>query len=92
MKPERTEVWEPVPKVVTPATATSAPSDAIVLFDDKSLDQWAGRYISLAKWTDFNNELMANKQYGNIETKRSFTDYQVHLEWKAPANITGEGQ
>ena len=33
-KPQDTEVWEPVPKVVTPgATNSAAPSDAIVLFD-----------------------------------------------------------
>jgi hypothetical protein len=40
-KPEDTEVWEPVPKVVTPgATFRDAPSDAIILFDGKNLDQW----------------------------------------------------
>ena len=40
-KPEDTEIWEPIPKVVTPgATFRDAPSDAIVLFDGKNLDQW----------------------------------------------------
>ena len=40
-KPEDTETWEPVPKVVTPgATCGEAPSDAIILFDGKNLDQW----------------------------------------------------
>src|SRR5262249_59352915 len=38
-KPEDTEVWEPVPPIVTPgATNDAAPSDAIVLFDGKSLN------------------------------------------------------
>lgn len=40
-KPEDTEVWSPVPAVVMPgATTTAPPSDAIVLFDGKNLDQW----------------------------------------------------
>jgi hypothetical protein len=29
---------------------------------------------------------------GNSETKRLFKDYQLHLEWRIPADITGEGQ
>ncbi len=58
MKPEETEVWGPLPKVVTPATATSAPSDAIVLFDGKNLDQWVqADDKSPAKWTVANNQL-----------------------------------
>jgi hypothetical protein len=33
-KPEDTEVWKPVPEVVTPgATCGAAPSDAIIFFD-----------------------------------------------------------
>jgi hypothetical protein len=39
--PKLTEVWQPVPKVVTPgATDAAPPSDAIVLFDGTNLDQW----------------------------------------------------
>ena len=38
--PSLTEVWEPVPAVVTPGNSKSAPSDAIVLFDGTNLDQW----------------------------------------------------
>ncbi len=40
-KPEDTEVWKPVPPVVTPgATDAAPPSDAIVLFDGKNQDAW----------------------------------------------------
>jgi hypothetical protein len=94
MKPEETEVWEPVPKVVTPGKATSdAPSDAIVLFDGKNLDQWVTvKDKSPATWTVADGLLTVNKQTGNIETKRSFKNYQIHLEFRIPSNITGTGQ
>ena len=29
---------------------------------------------------------------GNIETRRKFRDYQLHIEWRIPANVTGSDQ
>lgn len=93
-KPEDTEVWEPVPAIVTSgATCGAPPSDAIILFDGKNLDEWVtNRDKSPATWTVADGVLTVNKTGGNIETKRSFKNYQLHLEWKVPANITGTGQ
>lgn len=93
-KPEETEQWTPVPAVVTPgAMDTAAPSDAIVLFDGRNLDQWvATRDKSPAKWRVEGGVMTVNKGAGNIETKRSFHNYQLHLEWQIPADIAGEGQ
>ena len=93
-KPEDTEVWTPVPRVVTPArTDAGSPSDAIVLFDGRDLDQWVSvNDRSPARWTVSDGVLTVNKTAGNIETKRSFTNYQLHLEWRIPEGITGSGQ
>jgi hypothetical protein len=93
-KPEDTEVWQPVPEVVTPGTTCgAAPSDAIILFDGKNLDEWvSAQDHSPAQWVVTDGTLLVNKTAGNIETKRSFKDYQLHLEWKIPENITGSGQ
>jgi hypothetical protein len=93
-KPEDTEVWTPVPKVVTPGrTNDAAPSDAIVLFDGRNLDEWVSvKDHSPAQWTVASGVLNVNKPTGNIETKRSFTNYQLHLEWRIPEGITGSGQ
>jgi hypothetical protein len=95
-KPEETEVWQPEPKVVTPGTQDSAaPSDAIVLFDGKNLDEWVQTSDkSPAKWAVADGVLRVSKAkgVGNIETKRSFRNYQLHVEWQIPTNITGDGQ
>src|ERR1017187_868396 len=92
--PEETEVWEPVPAVVTPgATCMAPPSDAIVLFDGKNLDEWVlNRDKSPANWIVAGGVVTVNKAGGNIETKRTFKNYQLHIEWKIPENITGSGQ
>ena len=92
--PRDTEVWEPVPAVVTPGAADSvAPSDAIVLFDGRNLDQWvSSQDKSPARWTVADGVFTVNKSSGNIETRQSFTNYQLHLEWRVPADITGTDQ
>jgi hypothetical protein len=92
--PAETEVWEPVPPVVTPgAMPGRPPSDAIVLFDGSNLAEWvATRDKSPAGWTVESGVLTVNKQAGNIETKRRFTSYQLHLEWRAPDGMAETGQ
>jgi len=94
-KPEDTEVWQPEPKVVTPgATCAAAPSDAIVLFDGKNLNEWVSAQdrSAPAKWTVADGIVTVDKKAGNIETKRTFKNYQLHVEWRVPENVTGEGQ
>jgi Domain of Unknown Function (DUF1080) len=95
-KPEETEIWQPVPAIVTPGTDCAAPpSDAIVLFDGKNLDAWvSAQDHSPAKWSVDGGVMTVVKApgVGNIETKQSFKDYQLHIEWKVPENVTGSSQ
>src|SRR5690606_15120306 len=93
-RPEDTEVWEPEPPVVTPgSTDAEPPSDAIVLFDGTNLDEWVNTNDKApAGWTVADGVLTVEKKAGNIETKRTFRNYQLHLEWRIPTHITGEGQ
>jgi len=92
--PTSAEVFTPVPNVVVPGkTFGTAPSDAIVLFDGKNLDEWeSASDQAAAKWKINGDVLTVDKSVGDIETKKKFTSYQLHIEWKIPADITGTGQ
>jgi Domain of Unknown Function (DUF1080) len=89
-----TEQWEPVPPLVAPAANAGAPpSDALVLFDGSDLSQWATqRDDSPASWTVAGGVVTVHKPSGNIATRRTFGSFQLHLEWRVPVGITGEGQ
>src|SRR5207237_8346033 len=46
-----------------------------------------------AKWAvESDGTLKVNKKAGNIETKHKFRDYQLHLEYLIPTDISGSGQ
>ena len=91
----------PQPPVVTPGTAPGAPpSDAIVLFDGKDLSHWGHRQagqppasLADAKWTVREGHFeVPTPRAGDIFTRQSFGDVQVHLEWASPAAATGTSQ
>ena len=93
--PKLTEVWTPVPKIVTPGNAYGVPpSDAIILFDGKNLDEWVSLKSpgSADKWDLADGIMTVNKNNGDLQTKRTFTDFQLHIEYRIPTNITGSGQ
>lgn len=99
MKPAMTELYYPKVERIVPgdAATASAPSDAIVLFDGKDLSKWINSNGKEALWKiNGDGTMTVNKDMknggGSIQTKDSFRDYQLHIEWCAPANITGSGQ
>ncbi|HTH29964.1 MAG TPA: DUF1080 domain-containing protein [Lacibacter sp.] len=96
MKPEMTEIWNPEVKTVTPGKKDSeAPSDAIILFNGKNLDQWVSQRDKnkTAAWKIVNNDYFeVVPGTGGIETKLSFGDCQLHIEWSAPDTVEAGGQ
>lgn len=91
--PELTEVWSPVPPVIS-APAGAIPSDAIVLFDGKSLDAWesAKEGQGPARWQIEDGAMVVAPKTGDIRTKAAFGDIQLHLEFRTPAKVVGESQ
>lgn len=83
----------PQPRVIKPGTASTQektgkpPSDAIVLFDGKNLDEWNNK-----KWKLENGYMEAVRKAGTITSKRQFGDIQLHIEWAAPNPPKGSSQ
>lgn len=94
MKPEETEVWEPEPKVVQPGVFLLPPSDAIILFDGTDFSKWRSeRTQGDVEWTLNPDKSMTVKPgKGGIETIDEHGSVQLHIEWKSPTVIKGEGQ
>ena len=91
--PTVTEIWNPKPKKITPGSSYGeAPSDAIILFDGKDLSKWASAKEGEATWEIKDGAFTAVKGAGDIKTKQTFGDIQLHIEWREPTNSTGEGQ
>jgi hypothetical protein len=91
--PKLTEVWTPEPRVVTPGkTPSDAPSDAVILFDGKDVSKWKGNNGAAVKWTLADGALTVVGGAGEITSRDSFGDCQLHVEWRTPAEVKGEGQ
>jgi hypothetical protein len=91
--PKKTEVWEPQPEVVS-FNKNNVPSDAIVLFDGTNLESWiSSKTKETPDWTINKDGSMTVKPgTGYIQTKENFGSIQLHLEWKAPQVVKGNGQ
>jgi len=86
----------PTPEVVSPGCVISggelkAPSDAVTLFDGRNLSEWHGKN-GAPKWQIHDGMVTVKKGTGDITTKKEFGDFQLHVEFMHPANITGDNQ
>jgi len=88
--------WErPRPAVVTPGSSNlplSTPSDAIILFDGKNLDQWRSSDGGPAKWIVKDDFMESVPGSGYLFTAQAFGDIQLHVEWAAPVKVEGKSQ
>jgi hypothetical protein len=91
--PELTEVWTPVPLVIS-APAQGAPSDAVVLFDGRSLGAWEPVRSGEPPWQieDGAMVVVPNPKPCDMHTKQAFGDIQLHLEFRTPEKVAGDGQ
>ena len=91
--PTVTELYEPKPKVVTPGRLPSdPPSDALVLFGGSDLSEWTAVDGSQAKWEVRDGAFTVSKGGGDIQTKRVFANFQLHIEWRTAIGDPDNGQ
>ena len=88
----------PKPPIITPGTASTQdyagkpPSDAIVLFDGTDLSKWQTPNGQPAIWKVENGYFEVGAKTGPIQTKESFGDCQLHVEWATPDPPRGQDQ
>jgi hypothetical protein len=85
---QKSEVWEPVPVIVS-ALDGNMPSDAISLFNGEDLSAWQGLDGGDAPWSVKGGSFTVKPASGDIKTKQSFCDIQLHMEWKTPTDVEG---
>ncbi len=107
--PALTEIWSPVPKVITPGkTDASPPSDAIILFNGKDVSAWQSKknhkpfnwkvedsvitVVGFAEDAEYSAEEKQKNTVQGVQTKQAFGDCQLHIEWRTPAIVKGNGQ
>jgi hypothetical protein len=89
---------QPLPPVVTPgegAGFAAPPSDAVVLFDGSEESfkaNWTDTKGNPSQWRIVDGALESVKRAGYIQTKGNFGSCQLHIEWAAPAKVSGDGQ
>jgi hypothetical protein len=78
------------------------PSDAIILFNGKDLNEWEEFTWGLGgpggikpiTWIMKDGGMQPTSSSGSAQTKRIFRDFQLHIEWKTPtglpATVTGQ--
>ena len=88
----------PAPVAVDPGApgtenkSGKAPSDAIRLFDGKDLEKWAHKDGGAAKWKVSDDYFQVAPGTGDIFTRQSFGDIQLHVEFAEPVPAIGEDQ
>ena len=89
----------PLPPVVTPAAnIAQPPSDAIVLFDGTEVsfhENWRHNRPADEReqnWIVIEGALQSMRGAGKLSSIAELGDFQLHIEWRAPTEIVGQGQ
>lgn len=85
----------PKPRVVDPGTAAlpvPPPKDAVVLFDGSNLSKWIQKDGKAPGWIVRNGYFEVRPGAGDLQTRDSFGDVELHVEWATPDPPKGAGQ
>ncbi len=66
--------------------------DKNVLVEGKDMSKFVSSEGTHAEWIVKDGVIIVNKKAGDIQTKQSFGDFQLHIEWRIPKDIEGESQ
>ncbi len=96
------DAYRPRPHIVAPGVfggPTSPPSDAVILFNGTDLSQWLaegkgseqGKMVA-PRWRVAKGYMEVVPGMGNLVSRESFGDCQIHIEWATPSEVRGSSQ
>ena len=94
-KSKLTEVWSPIPAEVYSISDSTAPDDAVVLFDGSDLSKWNAKWSKKKSGWKINEDGSVTVVFdgsGGIETKENFGSVQLHIEWKTSEDTSHKNQ
>lgn len=87
------DIDRPRPTVVTAGAENSqAPSDAVALFNGRDLSKWSSEKGGAPGWKMGKGHFEVVDGAGSLVSKEKFGSAQIHVEWAAPAEVTGKSQ
>jgi hypothetical protein len=90
--PKATEDWSSPPIIMNGLKSQNeVPADAIILLGQDK-EQWVTREGKPIEWTLEKGILTVKPGTGDIVSKKSFEDCHLHLEWRSPLIVKGDGQ
>ena len=93
---ERTEqLWNDYAHPPEVKIETAASGEAIMLFGGTDFSHWTADGGKDVGWHIVNGAMKIVPKSGSIVTRRDFTDFKMHLEFKIPqmpANVKGQGR
>ncbi len=88
--------WDRVrPTVIAPGASNlplQPPSDAVILFNGTSLDEWRAADGGPAKWIIKDEVMESVPGSGYLFSAKAFGDVQLHVEWASPERVQGKSQ
>src|SRR5690349_19983706 len=88
LDPKVTELWDIKASKITPAAyPVEVPSDAVLLVNGKDRSECTKLDGSEAKWEVKDGAFTVVKGSGVIKTKQTFSDFQLHIEWRTPPEV-----
>jgi len=83
-------------KRLSPALGAKPPAGAVVLFDGTSLNAWERRDVKQratpVSWKLIDGAMEVTPGGGDIVSKRKFTNFQLHIEFRSPFMPEARGQ
>jgi hypothetical protein len=79
----------PTRRAATTSAPTSAPADAIILFDGKDVSKWTDAGRRPLRWKVRDGAMIVTPGTGDAITKDKFTDFRLHMEFRVPTAAEG---